>query len=221
MASSRIPPELSLGSNFPTLKRILIDERDQYLAHKIFHSDGKKVVAVVGAGHIPGIKLNLGKEYDIAPLDIIPPPKKLTKIIAWTIPVLIIAVILFTLSSSPMKAMDQVWSWVFWNSTLAGLGALIAWGHPLTILTAILVSPISSLNPLLSAGWFAGLTEAIIRKPKVKNFETLTSDVESIKGFWKNQITRVLLVVIFSNIGSSLGAWIGGFEIMKTFFQNL
>ena len=91
---------------------------------------------------------------------------------------------------------------------LLGLGAAAVLAHPLTILSAIVASPITSLNPMIAAGWVSGMVEAFLKKPKVKDFEELPEDISSLKGFWKNKITRILLVVVFTNLGSSLGAFV-------------
>lgn len=104
---------------------------------------------------------------------------------------------------------------------MSAIGTLLAGGHPLSILTAFVAAPITSLNPLLAAGWFAGLVEASVRKPKVKDFENLTEDVNSVKGMWKNRVTRILLVVILANVFSSLGTFIGGTDIIKTFLETV
>ncbi len=97
----------------------------------------------------------------------------------------------------------------------------MAFAHPLTILTAVLVAPLSSLNPLLAAGWFAGFVEAYLRRPNVDDFERLSEDALSLRGFWKNRVTRVLLVVSLTNIGSVVGTFIGGAEVVRVFIQNL
>ena len=98
--------------------------------------------------------------------------------------------------------------WILANSTLAGLGAILAFAHPLTILSAVVFAPLTSLNPMIAAGWVCGLVEAFVDKPKVKDFERLPEDISSLKGFWRNKITRILLVVVFTNIGSSLGTFV-------------
>ncbi len=98
--------------------------------------------------------------------------------------------------------------WVLANGVLAGLGAIIALAHPLTVLSSILAAPLTSLNPMIAAGWVSGLVEAVTRKPKVKDFESLPEDILSIKGFWRNKVTRILLVVIFTNLGSTLGTFV-------------
>ncbi len=209
-----------LAQSFPHIKSILIDERDQYLAQKIKETAGDKVVAVLGAGHIPGIKKELAQEHDMAKLSLVPPPSKVTKTVAWAIPVLILALIISTFSVDKAAGIDQMAAWIIWNGSLSALGALLAFAHPFAILTAFVVSPISSLNPLLAAGWFAGLTEAIIRKPKVEDFENIAEDINSVRGFWNNKVTHILLVVALANVGSSLGAMFGGIEVVRHFINT-
>ena len=209
-----------LAKSFPQLKESLIDERDKYLAQKIKTAPGKKVVAVVGAGHVPGLKEAIKEDQDLVALTKIPPKKKTGKIIGWTISIAIIALIVSTLIVNRDAGFDQILSWILWNGSLSALGTLIAFGHPLSILTAFFVAPVSSLNPLLAAGWFAGLVEAIVRKPKVSDFENLNEDVNSFKGFWRNRVTKILLIVVFANVGSSVGTFIGGAEVVRIFINS-
>ncbi|WP_404355014.1 TraB/GumN family protein [Cytobacillus firmus] len=207
--------------SFPRLKKPLIDERDQYLAQKIKDAPGEKIVAVLGAAHVPGIKEEIKKEQDMARLTERPPKSNVPKIIGWSIPVFILAIIAYTFFANPSAGLAQTISWIIWNGSLSALGAAIAMGHPLTILTAFVAAPITSLNPLLAAGWFAGLTQAYVRRPNVRDFETLTEDVFSVKGFWRNKVSRILLIVVLSNLGSSLGTFIGGADVIRVFFENL
>ncbi|URT69221.1 TraB/GumN family protein [Cytobacillus firmus] len=207
--------------SFPRLKKPLIDERDQYLAQKIKDAPGEKIVAVLGAAHVPGIKEEIKKEQDMAKLTERPPKSNVPKIIGWSIPVFILAIIAYTFFANPSAGLAQTISWIIWNGSLSALGAAIAMGHPLTILTAFVAAPITSLNPLLAAGWFAGLTQAYMRRPNVRDFETLTEDVFSVKGFWRNKVSRILLIVVLSNLGSSLGTFIGGADVIRVFFENL
>lgn len=209
-----------LSKSFPEFKSIVIDERDKYLAQKIKDAPGSKIVAVLGAGHVPGIKEELYKNNNLEDLSKVPPPSKVMKVIAWSIPVIIIAIIASTFTVDRSAGVDQMISWVLWNGSLAALGTLLVFGHPLSILTAFIVAPISSLSPLLAAGWFAGLTEALVRKPSVKDFESLSEDVHSIKGFWRNKVTHILLVVIFANLGSTLGTVIGGADVIRHFLNT-
>ncbi len=209
-----------LSRSFPQIKSIVIDERDRYLAQKIKTAPGNKIVAVLGAGHIPGIKKELPNENDLAELSKIIPPSRITKVIAWAIPILIITVIASTFSVDRAAGIDQMTSWILWNGSLGVLGALLAFAHPLAILTAFVAAPISSLSPLLAAGWFAGLTEAIVRKPSVNDFENLAEDIQTFRGFWRNKVTHILLVVIFANLGSTVGTIIGGADVISKFIST-
>lgn len=209
-----------LSRSFPQLKRIVIDERDIYLSQKIKTAPGKKIVAVLGAGHIPGIKEELGNNHDLSTLNTVPPASQLTKITAWSIPVIIIALIASTFSVDRATGIEQMTSWILWNGSLSVLGAIIACAHPLAILTAFVAAPISSLSPLLAAGWFAGLTEALVRKPSVQDFENLADDIHTVKGFWRNKVTHILLVVVFANLGSTVGTIIGGADVINKFIKT-
>jgi pheromone shutdown-related protein TraB len=191
------------------MKHILIDERDQYLTQKIRTAPGKKIVAVVGAGHVSGIEHNWNLPVDMEALEQIPPKSQWVTLIKWIIPIFIVGLFVlgfFTAGTATTSHMIK-W-WVLANGVLAGLGAAIAFGHPLTVLSAIVASPLTSLNPMIAAGWVSGLVEAFLARPKVRDFERLPEDISSLKGFWKNKITRILLVVVFTNIGSSLGTFV-------------
>jgi len=207
-----------IGKNFPIIKTVLIDERDQFLAHKIKNAPGETIVCVLGAAHIPGILKNIEKDYSIAEISTVPPKTFFQKLSGWIIPAIIIGFIIASFFNSSINGIDQIFSWVLYNGTLSALGVLLAFGHPLSIITAFLVAPITSLNPLLAAGWFAGLTEAWVRKPKVKDFENLAKDIVSLKGFYHNRVTRVLLVVILANLFSTIGTLLGGYNIIANFF---
>ncbi|SCC08661.1 pheromone shutdown-related protein TraB [[Bacillus] enclensis] len=206
---------------FPRLKEPLIDERDQYLSQKIKDAPGEKIVAVLGAAHVPGIKEEIKKEHDLEQLNERPPKSKLPKIIGWGIPIFILALIAYTFISNPDAGLQQSISWILWNGGFSALGVAIAFGHPLAILTAFVAAPITSLNPLLAAGWFAGAVQAYFKRPNVADFDRLSEDVLSIKGFWSNKVTRVLLIVVLANLGSSLGTFIGGADVIRLFFENL
>jgi len=202
----------------PVLRDILIDERDQHLSQKIKTAKGNHIVAVVGAGHVPGIRRYWNTHIDIQELEKLPPKSKVTGFIQWSFPVSIIALIIFGFFlEGKNTGADMVKWWVLSTGTLAGLGAGIALAHPLTILSSVLAAPLTTLNPMIAAGWVAGLVEAFFRKPKVKDFENLSDDILSIKGFWKNNITRILLIVVLTNIGAAAGTLIAFPLILKIF----
>ncbi len=209
-----------LSNAFPQIKSIVIDERDQYLAQKIKSAPGGKVVAVLGAGHIPGITEEIHRDHDLAKLTKVAPSPKINRIIGWSIPVFIIALIALTFSVDQATGSEQILTWILWNGSLSLLGAIVALAHPLSMLTAFVAAPISSLSPLLAAGWFAGLTEALVRKPSVNDFESLTDDIHTVSGFWHNKVSRILLVVVFVNLGSTAGTIIGGAEVVSRFIST-
>ncbi len=192
----------------PVVEKILIDERDRFLTESLRQVDGKKIVAVVGAGHVPGIKKYMSEEtiIDLDELSTIPKGGIFGKIVKWLIPGLIIALFAagFFIKGKSAGA-DMIWFWILANGIFAGLGAIAALAHPLTIITAALAAPLTSLNPMIAAGWVSGLAEAFARKPKVRDLEAIPTDILSIKGFWKNNVTRILLVVVFTNLGSTIG----------------
>jgi len=172
-------------------------------------TNGLAGVLAARVGHVPGIKKYWEAKIDVERLDQIPPKGKLSGILKWIIPLGIL--VLFVLGfyhGGTHAGKDMITWWVMANGILAGLGAVIALAHPFTILSSILAAPLTSLNPMIAAGWVSGLIEAFLRKPKVRDFENLPNDILSIKGFWKNKITRILLVVVFTNLGSSIGTFV-------------
>ncbi len=198
-----------VGKSMPQVRTCLIDERDRYLAEKIRTAPGQTIVAVVGAGHVPGIKQYWDQPIDVNALESLPAKSPLSGFFKWFIPFGICILIIYGFFRGGADAgADMVTWWILANGILAGLGALIALGHPLTILSSILAAPLTSLNPMIAAGWVSGLVEAFSRKPKVKDFENLPLDILSVKGFWRNKVTRILLVVVFTNLGSAAGTFV-------------
>jgi len=198
----------AFGKKLPEVRETLIDERDRYLAHSISHAPGKKVVAVAGAGHVPGILRHLGEDRDMEELMRIPPPGSVGKAIGWMIPLGILALIVTGfIKSGAAAGLGMVKWWVLTNGVLAALGALLVFAHPVTVAASFAAAPLTSLNPMIAAGWVAGLVEASLRKPRVADFVHLREDISSFRGFWRNKITRLLLLVIFVNLGSAIGTF--------------
>ena len=205
-----------VGKSLPELKAILIDERDQYLAEKIRTAPGHKIVAVVGAGHIPGIQKYWNADINTRALEQLPAKGKSIGILKWLIPLVIFGLFIAGFFFGGKKAgTDMIVWWILANGILAGVGAMVALAHPATILSSIIAAPLTSLNPMIAAGWVSGLVEAFSRKPKVRDLESLPDDILSVRGFWRNNVTRILLVVVFTNLGSSLGTFIAFPVILK------
>ena len=220
-----------LSEYMPKVKQVLIDERDRYLASHIWESSGNKVLAVLGAGHLPGVEAYLNKlasgeeKSDCSDIDVVPKKSVAGKIISWAIPVLIVALIVlgFVFGGKKVGA-DMIKTWILNNSILAAIGTLLAGGHPLTILAAFVSAPITSLCPAVGVGLVAGLVQAFVGKPKVEDIERLQTDSNSFKGFYKNRILKVLLVFFLSSLGSAIGTFTAGTTLVisiKNFFSKI
>jgi pheromone shutdown-related protein TraB len=201
-----------LAEYLPKVKEVLIDERDRYLAAKIYSSGTGKIVAIVGAGHMNGIETWLGKMHsgqegtDVTEIENVPKASPWSKIVGWLIPAVIVGLLVFGFFISGKDiTLSRLLTWVLLNGTLAAVGSMIAFGHPLTWLVSFFGAPIATLNPFLAVGMFSGLCEASLRKPRVEDFETLATDIVSIRGFWKNRVTRILLVFLLSSFGGMIG----------------
>jgi len=201
-----------LGEKVPEIKGPLIDERDQYLASKLVEAGAgkKKVVAVVGAAHVPGMVPQVGQPIDRAALDAIPPPSLLWTIVKWLIPLLFIAALIYGWKWSDSSSITELMlAWILPTSIGAAGLTLIAGGSPFSVGSALVVAPIAAIHPLLGTGMVVGVVEAWRRKPSVGDCERLPDDIQSMKGFWRNPVTRILLIAVASGIGTAVGFWIG------------
>ncbi|MCW9096291.1 MAG: TraB/GumN family protein [Ignavibacteriaceae bacterium] len=211
-----------LGKAMPVLKRVLIDERDAYIAEKMQKVNGKKIVSVVGAGHVNGIinYFNNNSRVSFEEIEKIPSSSPVTKIIGWGIPAIIIASILFIgYNKGLSEAGDNAIFWILANGIPSAIGAMIALAHPLTILTAFLAAPITSLSPLIGAGYVAAFVQVYFQPPLVKDFQHVAESARKISMWWKNKLLKVLLVFILASLGSVLGTYVGLFEIVKNVFN--
>jgi pheromone shutdown-related protein TraB len=200
----------------PAVKETLIDERDRYLAAKIWESPGSRLVAIVGAGHVPGLSAQLeriaaagdgGKALcDVRDLETIPPKSLVSRAAPAIIPAVIVALIavgFFRLG--PNVSLNMVLRWLLWNGGLAAVGAIAALAHPLAVLAAIVGAPAGTISPVLSVGMFSGVAQALLVRPRVGDAEDLSADVTSLKGIYRNRITRALLVFFLSSLGGMIG----------------
>ena len=204
----------------PRAGEVLIDERDSFLAGRIQQIRGKgRVLAVIGAGHLSGVVQNLGEPAmettsRLAELSEEPPKSVWPIVLMAAIPVFLLGTVGWMAYNGEMEELKQTaQTWLALNALLAGLGVLIARGHPLSILVGAVASPITSLNPTLAAGWFAGYTQLKVASPTGKDAQDfLKLDETSL--FWKNRVGRVLLVTALGNVGSMVGAWLAGASIL-------
>ena len=202
------------AQKFPQVKRQLIDERDMYLAQKIRAAEGQTIVAVVGAGHVEGISRQIRQDHALEQLEQLPPKSVVPTLIGWGLPILLVVLLVYGFLKGDARALSNVYIWVLATGTLSALGAAVALGHPLAVLSAFVAAPFTTLHPLLAAGWVSGLVQAWIKRPTVDDFEDLPNSISSFKGFWTNPVTKVLLVTALTNLGGSLGftlalGWIG------------
>jgi pheromone shutdown-related protein TraB len=210
----------SIHEDFPKIGEYLITERDQYLAYSIKNAPGTKIVAVLGGAHVAGVKEEIFKEQDMERLSQTPQRKVYAKYIGWTMPVLIVALIIYAFAVNVNIGLQQVTTWFIWKCALAGIFTAVTLAHPLSILTALVLAPFTSLNPMLACGWFAGLVEASIKKPTVEDVQNIPVDIFSVKGFFRNRFLKIILVVIMANIGSSIGTFVAGFNILGNLFNT-
>ena len=199
------------AAKFPQIKRRLLDERDVYLSQKIREAPGATVVAVVGAGHVEGIKKEIQTAKPLDELMELPPKAIWPRVLKWAIPAVIIALIVWGFfKEGGAHTAKSIYIWVAINGGLSALGAMLALAHPLTILSAFLGAPVTSLNPMIGAGWVAALVQAWVKKPTVADFEDLPKATSTVKGFWKNPVTKILLVAALANLGSAIGTFVAG-----------
>ncbi len=210
-----------LGQALPEIKTVLIDERDTYLAEKIKQAQGEKIVAVVGAGHVEGIKTALQEDRSsvMEEINTIPPVSPVWKIIGWAIPATILGalgVIAFRKGGS--VAGDNLIYWILANGIPSSIGAMLALAHPLTILTAFAAAPVTSLTPVIGAGYVTAFVQVLVQPPVVREFETVLEDMATFRGWWRNKLLKVFLAFLLPGFGSMIGTWIGGYEIISNLF---
>ena len=199
--------------NMPEVKEVLIDERDVWLGTKIFQASGKKVLAVIGAGHLNGTEkrimalANNAADANLDKIAAIPPKSIVGKILNIAFPVLLAGLLLapIFISGSKEQLTQNIVRWLIWNGGLAAVGTLLAFGNILTIVSAFIFAPIATLNPLIGIGMITAIVQATVCKPQVRDMMNIADDVATIKGWYTNRIAKVLLVFILSSVGALIG----------------
>lgn len=205
----------NMKKHFPKIGEILINERDQFFASKIKNAPGRKVVAVLGGAHVPGVKEEIFKEQDIKAISFVPPKSTIAKISGWIIPIGILAIIAYAFAVNIQTGLQQLSVWVLWTGVLAAGFTALSLGHPLSIITSFLAAPFTTIHPLLACGWFTGIVEASLKKPTVQDVQNISADIFSFKGFFRNRFLKIILVVMMANIGASIGTLIAGTNLIK------
>ncbi|MEE9259030.1 MAG: TraB/GumN family protein [Nitrospinaceae bacterium] len=214
------------GQELPQIKEVLIDERDWYMTGKLAllaksENAPKNILALVGAGHLPGMEPSFASPPDQKRLDELDeksPPSRFGYYLGWGICLFVLSMFYVGYRQSPELGTQLVVTWVVLNGGLSALGAALAFAHPLSIMTAFLAAPLTSLNPTIGAGMVVGLVESVLRKPKVSDFEKLREDIGSMAMWWKNRVVRVFLIFLFANIGSAVGTYAAGASIISQIF---
>lgn len=210
-----------LGKEVPTLKTVLIDERDHYLAKKIADASGTRIVAVVGAGHVEGICRTLhGREQvDLEELESIQPVSPAWKAVGWSIPVMIVGSIAWIGWQKGLSAAgENLLFWILANGIPSGIGGLLAMAHPLTIAAAFISAPFTSLTPVIGVGYVTAFVQAYLQPPLVREFQTVAEDIAIPRKWWKSRLLRVFLAFLLPTIGSLIGTWVGGTRIVSNLF---
>ena len=210
-----------LGEALPGLMETLIWERDLFIAHKIRAAEGDKVVAVVGAGHVEGIRKTLleGREVDIESINVVPPVSPIWKAIGWGVPALIVSALVYIgVVKGAAVAGENLLFWVLANGIPATLGAALSLAHPVVILSAFPVAPVTSLIPVIGAGYVLAFLQAYLQPPLVSEFDSVSDDVGTLRGWWGSRLLRIFLVFLLTTLGSLIGTWVGGIEIVSNLF---
>ncbi|MCF6187535.1 MAG: TraB/GumN family protein [Desulfobulbaceae bacterium] len=212
-----------MGEALPAAKEVLIDERDIYMAEKIKAAPGKRIVAVVGAGHMEGIKRVIGQDNQsrVSEIDTIPPVSRIWKIVGWSIPAaILLSIATIGFRQGAGEAGANALYWILANGIPSAIGAVLAFAHPATIFSAFAAAPITSLTPVIGAGYVCAFVQVMTQPPMVKEFESVGNDIGRLRGWWQNKLLRIFLVFILTGLGSSIGTWVGGYRIFTNLFQS-
>lgn len=207
-----------IRNELPKIASILVDERDQYLAHSIKTAKGNNILAVVGGAHVPGIIKELDQSQDIKEITHIPQKKSYTKVIGWVIAAIIILILASSFRNGFQQGLRALASWTLWSGGLAALATVVVSAHPLTTLATFFAAPLTALNPLIAVGFIAATLEATLRKPTVNDVDNINEDIKSFKGWRKNRFIKALSLVFIANLGSVIGQVISGTSIIRNLF---
>ena len=204
-----------LDESYPEISQVILHERNSFMAEKIKALPYNNIVVVIGAAHAPGMIEALDVETDLSELSTIP-NKKGNKWTGFILPGILILFITIVTLKSPEMGVGQLISWILTSSTLASIGALLSLAHPVTIVVTFATTWIGILSPVLAVGFFSALTEAYFRPPLSSQFASLSEDVKSFKGWYRNRVLRIVLVFFLTSIMSSIGTLISTKNIIQS-----
>lgn len=207
-----------LDDSYPEISEVILHERNQFMAQKINNLPHENILVVIGAAHAPGMIESLNETHDIKALNQTIEKKK-SKFSGLIIPGILLTLITILTFKSPQMAFNELLRWIVMSSSLAAIGALLSGAHIATILVSFFTAFIGILSPVLAVGVFAGLTESYFRPPLVREFESLSKDMSSIKGWFTNRILRIILIFFMTSIFSSIGTLVSGTSIIKSLFR--
>ncbi len=213
-----------IGEALPAAKEALIDERDVFMAEKVKEAPGKRIVAVVGAGHMEGIERVFSEDNSgrMEAINTIPPVSKSWKIVGWSIPVaILLSLVVIGFRQGAGEAGANALYWILANGIPSALGAVIALAHPFTIISAFVAAPITSLTPVIGAGYVCAFVQVMTRPPVVKEFESVSNDMVTLRGWWSNKLLQVFLIFMMTGFGSVIGTWVGGWRIFSNMYRIL
>jgi pheromone shutdown protein TraB len=199
----------------------VIGERDRYMATRLREerNDGQRnVLAVVGAGHLAGLARYLESDNEPAgplraSLEEVPSKSKVPWISLAILAIVLTGIAIGFARGGMGMGVDMLKLWAMYTGGLAGLGALLAGSHPLSILTAMAVAPFKPFRLSIPTGAFAALVETRLRKPTYEDFLKLRDDAQNLRGWYRNRVTRIVLTFMLTNLGSMLGLWLAGFSV--------
>jgi len=216
------------ASESKPLYQSLIGERDAFMAARLREeatrsatSEPRRVLVVIGAGHLKGLCTLLREQQSnpattVAELAAAPPKARWPKWLAAALVLLVFAAIAFAFHRNAALGTQALMSWVLFTGGFAALGALAAGGHPLSILAAFIAAPIKPFRPGIPAGGISAMAEAWVRRPRVADFETLRDDIVHWSGWWKNRVARTLLNFFLVSVGTIIGEYTAGIHIFKS-----
>ncbi|CAK8711913.1 Conjugal transfer protein TraB [Candidatus Electrothrix gigas] len=210
-----------IGEALPAAKEALIDERDIFMAEKVKQVAGKRIVAVVGAGHLEGIKRVFPEDNSekMDRIQTIPPVSKSWKVFGWSIPVaILLSLVIIGFRHGVGEAGSNALYWILANGIPSSIGAVLAFAHPATVVSAFAAAPITSLTPVIGAGYVCAFVQVMTCPPVVKEFEGVSNDMVTLRGWWRNKLLRIFLVFILTGFGSAIGTWVGGYRIFTNLF---